>query len=198
LTIICTHCAQHVICDDQWAGQQIQCPACQKDLIVPQSEPAVPPPQPATAIGQPSPSSRHRLSPGVTQVTRRQAPPISSQRKGVAPRRAKSANLAGYIVLVVGLAVAGWAAYTYLPGLISQVHEAGNSKAPATPASSTSSGGGGGAGPLGEANAAMDISDSLDGASAPSRPRVDAAKRLITGQPVPPATNTPPKSPKPR
>jgi DNA-directed RNA polymerase subunit RPC12/RpoP len=41
----CQHCGQNIQCDEQWAGQQIACPACSQSLIIPQFRPvAIPVP----------------------------------------------------------------------------------------------------------------------------------------------------------
>ena len=106
----------------------------------------------------------------------------------------KAGNFAGYIVLAVVLVVGGWAAFTYLPGLIDQAKEGTTSPSTTTTSSSapSKSGGGGAATPLGEQGAAMDISEGLDGGTgtAQSRDRADKAKRMVFGQKAPaPATN---------
>src|SRR5947207_9411272 len=53
----CPSCKQNIICDELWCGQQIQCPSCQAELVVPQqqastSSPLVPPPPPAGAASK--------------------------------------------------------------------------------------------------------------------------------------------------
>ena len=194
ITISCSHCGQRIVCDDQWAGQQTQCPACQTQFIVPSL--AAPPPAAAaqSTVGQPSTTSRHKLTAGATQVTRsNRAAPIS--RSSGPRRKASRANFAGYIALAVILLVGGWAAFTYLPALIGEAKEA------TSPSSTTSSSGsaksGGGATPLGEQNAAMDVSDGLDGGTgtAQSRERAEKAKRLVFGQKAPATNAAPAKRP---
>src|ERR1051325_44635 len=32
----CPSCKQNIICDELWCGQQIQCPSCNAELVVPQ------------------------------------------------------------------------------------------------------------------------------------------------------------------
>src|SRR5262245_59829035 len=54
--IICPHCSQTISCDDQWAGQQIQCPLCQGALIAPHVE-GKPQPKPSHAGPRPTQSS---------------------------------------------------------------------------------------------------------------------------------------------
>ena len=93
-----------------------------------------------------------------------------------------------YGLIAVVLAVIGGAAYIYLPSLLSQAQEIGNSKAPA---SANAPGGGGG--PLGEVNGAMDVSDTLDGGS-PSKPQARPARPPVAAQPAKPATNNAAKS----
>src|ERR1043166_1246167 len=184
ITISCSHCGQRIVCDDQWAGQQTQCPACQTQFIVPSLAPSPPAAAAQSTVGQPPTTSRHRLSAGATQVTRSNRPaPIS--RSARPPRKAGRANFAGYIALAVILVVGGWAAFTYLPGLIGEVKEATSPSS--TTSASTPAKSGGGATPLGEQNAAMDISDGLDGGTgtAQSRERADKAKRLVFGQKAP-------------
>lgn len=36
----CPACGQRIQCEEQWSGQHIQCPACQGDVVVPQTESA--------------------------------------------------------------------------------------------------------------------------------------------------------------
>ena len=126
-------------------------------------------------------------------MTRSNRPaPISNSAR---PRRnASKANFTGYIVLAVLLVVVGWAAFTYLPGLISEAKEATSPSSSTTSSSAPAkSGGGGRATPLGEQNEAMDVSEGLDGGTgtAQSRDRAEKAKRMVFGQ-KPPATNAAP------
>lgn len=166
----CSQCGQHISCDESWAGHQLQCPACQANLIVPQAAaPApTPAPSPSKPAAAPGPAGRPKLSAGATQVTR------PTPTAGVAPRKSlarppKGENLPlKYGALAVVLIVVGLLAYNYLPGVLNQVQDAAGSK---TTGSSTAAPGGG-LGPMGEVNGAMDVSDALDGnSSAAARPR---------------------------
>jgi hypothetical protein len=38
----CPRCGQHILCDTQWNGREINCPACQQTLVVPSLGPPVP------------------------------------------------------------------------------------------------------------------------------------------------------------
>jgi hypothetical protein len=49
----CPQCGQHILCDPQWSGSEINCPACQQTLVVPSVEPPgsqVPPPPPSQPV----------------------------------------------------------------------------------------------------------------------------------------------------
>ena len=37
----CPQCGQHILCDTQWSGSEINCPACQQTLVVPSLGPPV-------------------------------------------------------------------------------------------------------------------------------------------------------------
>src|ERR1700694_4836605 len=43
----CPHCAQHITCDELWAGHQLECPSCKNQLAVPAA------PAPQSASGRP-------------------------------------------------------------------------------------------------------------------------------------------------
>jgi DNA-directed RNA polymerase subunit RPC12/RpoP len=50
ITFNCPQCSADLVIDDSWAGQAIECPTCQKEILVPTEtagEPAMPPPAPA-------------------------------------------------------------------------------------------------------------------------------------------------------
>ena len=44
----CPQCGQHILCDTQWSGREINCPACQQALVVPSVGPPVPEVTPPT------------------------------------------------------------------------------------------------------------------------------------------------------
>ena len=39
----CPQCGQHILCDTQWSGREINCPVCQQTLVVPSPAPPAPP-----------------------------------------------------------------------------------------------------------------------------------------------------------
>lgn len=183
----CAQCGQHISADELWAGHQIQCPACQNQLIVPHTQlpPVTAAPNPRPLAPQPAAPSRPKLSAGSTQVAR-STPPSSIPHRQIVRRPPNTGNQPlKYAVMAVLLLVVGWAAYSYLPVLLNQVQEVGSSKTPAS-ASATPSGA---AGPLGEMNGTMDVSDALEGGST-SRPRAGAPRQPAVVQPrATPATN---------
>ena len=177
----CPKCGQHISATEQWAGHQIQCPACATTLTVPQASPA----PAAQLIPQPPASSGPRLSAGATQVTRSTAPgTIPIRQLTSRPPRSQS-PLLKYVVYAIVLAVLAGAAYSFLPSLESKIQDSVNSKPAQTGSPST----GGGSGPLGEMNGAMDVSDTLDGGSS-SAPRPAATRPPTAAQaPTAPAAN---------
>jgi hypothetical protein len=55
IKISCSHCSQHIQCDESYGGQQIKCPSCSQPLLIPQilkaePLPAATPVSPATPI----------------------------------------------------------------------------------------------------------------------------------------------------
>ena len=183
----CAQCGQHISCDEQWSGQQIQCPICQNNLVVPHIHPPPAAAAPAATPQAPEPPapSRPKLAQGLPQAARSAPPGTSPQRQRVvrSPKTGNPPLRFAIIAVVLGLVV--WAGFVYVPGLLNQAQEMGTSLAP-TPASGSAAGG---AGPLGEVNGAMDISDTLGGSS-PSRPRAGAARPpAVAPPPATPATN---------
>ena len=76
----CPQCGQHILCDTQWSGLEINCPACQQTLAAPSLEspaPAITEPMhvtpPTAAVSPPRPPGRIILrvpSPGIPLVVR--------------------------------------------------------------------------------------------------------------------------------
>jgi len=185
----CPHCGQHISCEEVWSGHQIQCPACQNNLMVPHAHPPPAAAVPGPVVPEPQAPSRSRLAAGSRQAARPAAAGTVPQRQRVARPPKGRNSLLQFAVSAVVLGLLGWAGFVFLPPLFKQVHEVGTSIMPAN----TSSGGGGG-GPLGEMNGAMDVSDTLDGNS-PSRSRAGTARRAVPAQPpATPATNSVPGS----
>jgi hypothetical protein len=197
----CGQCGQHISGGEQWAGHQLQCPACHAVLVVPQVQqpPAAVGPAPRLAVPQPPPAGAPRLAAGATQVARSTAPGPAPRQQPL-PRSPKTGNpVLKFAVIGVVLIALGGAGYVYVPKLLNQVQDAGTSKTPA-PANASSGGGG----PLGEVNGAMDISETLDGgassrpapAAPPATPQPAATRPQAAPQPAAarqpavPATNS--------
>ena len=184
----CPLCGQHVSGNEQWAGHQIQCPACATTITVPQalSPPAAAAPVPKSLVPQPPVSHGPRLSAGATQTTRSPtAGTIPSRQLAARPPRNKS-PLLKYVVYAIVLAALGGAGYLFLPSLLSKIQDSANSK-PTQPAPASS---GGGAGSIGEVNGAMDVSDAMEGGSS-SRPRPAPSRPAAAAQtPTTPAVTS--------
>ena len=175
LKFSCSQCGQHISCGDDWSGLQIKCPACQCDLSVPQGQ--------TPAASQPPASIRARITVAPTEEAP-EPPPAAmppAQRVG---RRSKTGNkvvnkVVDWVVTAAVLGGIAWACITYIPRLVNEVKTAESKP-------STNSQGAGLGGPMGEMNGAMDVSDAMDGSSAPRR---SAAKPAVQPQ-AKPATNT--------
>lgn len=116
LTFECPHCKQNIACDEQWSGQQIQCPLCQGALVVPAAQskkhtnPLVPKPpsgpQPRLGLGQ---------KPGPAPTGNRNIP----IRDLAGPARKKQSPLVGIIsgtLVVIALGAGGYFGYTWYQG----------------------------------------------------------------------------------
>ena len=71
LKFSCPSCNQSIICDELWCGHQIQCPACQAEVVVPQQAAATPAsaaPAPNSLVPPPPPSGASKLSIGKPQA----------------------------------------------------------------------------------------------------------------------------------
>ena len=104
----CPRCGQHILCDTGYSGQQINCPVCQKPIMVPLDPEAlqIPPPASAYSLHQStSPPTGHQYP--VTPVAQRAVLVQSNLGKNVL------VILASVLVLA-GLGVGGWYGYSKL------------------------------------------------------------------------------------
>ena len=123
----CPQCGQHIQCDTGYCGTQINCPSCQKAILVP------PAPQSAAA---PAASAAPRASyeappppapPAATNLATKQSTMAPSAGKrfagapsltGAPPPKPKSkalrtvAIVAGCVVVLAGLGAGGWFGFT--------------------------------------------------------------------------------------
>jgi outer membrane lipoprotein-sorting protein len=116
----CPHCDQHIAAPVGYAGAQINCPACQKLIVVPAGPVVVPPPPAPTTLGI------HRPAPPVTNAPANPVEPApakpSAYRSGTPPPAQKSGSKTMKTILVVAavvavlgaLGVGGWFGYSKL------------------------------------------------------------------------------------
>jgi hypothetical protein len=99
MTFSCPGCGQHIQCDELWGGHQIQCPACQAEIVVP--------PAPSSAVNPlvppVPPSSASRLSAGRTQTARASTGAGMPQRKFQASPQKPKSPAVKYAVVGAGL-----------------------------------------------------------------------------------------------
>lgn len=117
----CPQCSLLIACDEQWAGQQTQCPGCQAAIIVPEKQPAAPVnplvPQvptgaePRLSIGQ----ARHQAA---TRAPQASAPTPGSTFRGSRPEAPKKKNKAlealKIVAVIAVLGVAGFFGFKYV------------------------------------------------------------------------------------
>jgi hypothetical protein len=96
----CPSCGQHIQATTAYSGRQLNCPACQKLMVVPYV-PGAPPPIPATATPPPLPARPAQAAPA--------AAPAAAYRPGAAQRPVKPPKKKTNPVL---LAVVGLASFT--------------------------------------------------------------------------------------
>jgi DNA-directed RNA polymerase subunit RPC12/RpoP len=126
LKFSCAQCGQHISCDELWAGQQIQCPACKNTLVVPGAHAAPPAPPAATTPTQVShapTTGRPKLAARATQMERATPANVADHRRSL-PRPPKGENAPlKYAIIGVLLLALGGVAYHYVPGLLGKVQE---------------------------------------------------------------------------
>ena len=141
----CPNCSQSIKCDELWGGHQIQCPACQNNLTVPQVQ-AAPAPAPAAVVRggptqvrgssaqvpPPPPSAQPRLSLGRPQHGQASEPGASTPAKSgpvyrnyVAPKTRKSNPMkwVGIAAAIVVLGVGGYFGFGWLRDYQEQANE---------------------------------------------------------------------------
>jgi hypothetical protein len=103
----CPICAQHISCDAQWAGMQIKCPACEKEILIP-----VPASAPAAA---PPPAARP-LRVGLSTQAPHSAPSVAPPPPPQVPYRPALATVGDDAPSGTGKRVAVWAAVIVVGG----------------------------------------------------------------------------------
>jgi len=107
----CPSCQQNIVCDELWCGQEIQCPSCKVELVVPQKQQAasslVPPPPPAGAAPKLS-IGRHQPAAAAPPGGQRFVPGSLSKPP---PPKAKKGQALKYVKIGVALAILGGGGY---------------------------------------------------------------------------------------
>lgn len=105
----CPQCGQHILCDTGYSGQQINCPICQKAIVVPHPPAAAPVPPQAAPVYTPLPSAAPAAGrPYAGAPVARPAAPVSSSAvKNILITVAA-------VLLLAALGVGGWFAYSKL------------------------------------------------------------------------------------
>jgi DNA-directed RNA polymerase subunit RPC12/RpoP len=166
----CPQCGQHIGCDDAWAGNQIECPACHSSILVPQiqRQPAASP-APAVAKDSAKPAGA-KLAPGVTQVARSTAHAPAPIKRDVPRPPGGDNSLLKYGVMIAVIAVLATVGYFYgLPLITGALQQEPTANSPG--GAKTSQGGGTMGGPMEEVNGAMDVSETLDAGSSSAKSR---------------------------
>ncbi len=179
----CSQCGQHIAYDEAWAGQQIQCPACQSSIVVPQIQRLPPKPSAPAVTKEPPKPAVAKLAPGVTQVARSSAhAPAAIKRALPRPPRGEN-SLLKYSVMAVVIAILLGVGYFYgLPLITGALPQEPAANSPAR----SSQGGGSMGGPMGEVNGAMDVSETLDSGSSPRARPAPATNNAARPRPAAP------------
>jgi len=111
----CQQCGQHIQLDDLWSGHQIDCPACNKPLVVPQN------PAAASAPPPPTPPAGPRLSKAASAAHAPASAPLPAQTRFVpgrpqpkAPTKAPIGKWAAIAGGVVALGVGCYFGYPFV------------------------------------------------------------------------------------
>ena len=128
LKFSCPQCNQHIQCDVSYSGMQINCPSCQKAIVVPQApQPASAPPAPVTprADYEAPPPPPPPVSPPSLTTRQSTTVPASGRRFAGAPDpsgtpspKPKSKALRNVLVItasvlvLAGLGAGGWIGFT--------------------------------------------------------------------------------------
>ena len=111
----CPACYQNIICDELWSGQQIQCPSCNAQMVVPQK-----PTGAGSALAPEVPSGPAKLSIGRPQagLTGAAHPaqkfiPSLGQSKVAAPKKNVLLTVAKIGAVVIVLGVGGYFGYDW-------------------------------------------------------------------------------------
>jgi hypothetical protein len=118
----CPHCSQPIACDELWGGHQIQCPICNKELMVPMQGGGPAEAAPSLVPKVPT-SAAPKLS--ISQAAHKPATPPPQPPPGAAPartvanmskeRKKEKSNVMKYVWIVVFIGALGAAAFFAWP-----------------------------------------------------------------------------------
>ena len=107
----CPHCDQHILIPDGYEGVQINCPACQKLIVVPPTPGAIKPPPPPAALGIQRPAAPASSSAAAPAAARTAYNPPPAPKAG--SRVLRMALIISTVVVVCAvLGVGGWHFYS--------------------------------------------------------------------------------------
>lgn len=108
--ISCPHCAQHIVVDDAWAGQTINCPSCQQPFTIPGTPP--------TAVPLPSSAPAPQPAPGL-RIGSSTAPPPAPPSAPFRPQAtAPAQKVSGLAIASLVLSLLGCFGLTAIAGVI--------------------------------------------------------------------------------
>jgi hypothetical protein len=118
LRITCPHCNQAITCDDQWAGQQLQCPLCQGAFTMPGSPPASAGKH-NPLVPKPPAGGGSKLSVGQAQVPAQAGRQIPIRNLSTAPQKKDNplVKILVGVVIVAALGVGGYYGFGYVKGI---------------------------------------------------------------------------------
>lgn len=123
----CSHCGQEIECDELWTGHEIQCPTCQKQLMVPPKPDAPPHASLAGAkAGEPRLSiGQSRVQSAATKVVAPQVAALEQKLSQVQPRKGGGAmKWVTFAIVLIVLGVGGYLGYPYVRTALARKAEA--------------------------------------------------------------------------
>ena len=168
----CPQCGQHIGYNEEWAGLQIECPACHNSIIVPQVQRQRPAPQASVPAKQKESSqpTGAKLASGVTQVARSTAHAPAPIKRAIPRPPGGDNSLLKFGVMAAAIVARAAAGYFYGLPLLNNALQQEPASNPSAGAKSSQSGGAVG-GPMGEVSGAMDVSETLDAGSGSAKSR---------------------------
>src|SRR6185295_10662696 len=133
----CPACKQAVQADDEWGGQQIECPICKAPMIVPQTQGATAQVE-ARSLGKQlvNVPGETNLSAGTIQVPRPSSGrgiPIRNLQQPQTKRRSPVVRYLLSGVVIVAVVASGWVAWPYIRPHVPFLNQAGGESAAVPP-----------------------------------------------------------------